>query len=175
MVQSIFSLVPASFSFVPLPFFIMFWQVRLFMQRDPTKIQESHLCLLIQNRPTLSFLLVTKRAKHVLSHRPSTERNAKWQWHNCLAFWEGICVQSIGHLPSLLRISSPPKPLCGSVWEYFRPQPAQTCHSKRDSDCICTCSWFKHRLCLILKKKKALLLHYSQRNLAFNLQFPSFQ
>lgn len=37
----------------------------------------------------------------------------------------------IGHLPSLLRISPPPKPLCSSVLEYVRFQFAQTCHSKR--------------------------------------------
>ena len=62
LVASVYLLpVLASFSFVPLPLFIMFWQVRLFMQRDPTKIQECHLCLLIQDRATLPFLLATSR------------------------------------------------------------------------------------------------------------------
>lgn len=140
------------------------------MQRDPTKIQECHLGLLIQDGATLPFLLATKQAKHTLCQHPSTERDDERRWHNCFACGEGICLQSIGHLPSLLRISSPPKPLCPSVLECFRLQPAQTCHSKRNRDCICTCSWFKHRLSLILLYiKKALLSYYSQRNLAFNL------
>lgn len=150
LVQSIFSLVPAS-SFVPFPFFIMFWQVRLFMQRDPTKIWECHLCLLIQDRATtLPFLLATKQAKHTLCQHPSTKRDDEWRGHNCFACREGICVRSIGHLPFLLGISSPPKPLCVSVLKCFGLQPAQTCHGERKSDCICTCNWFKRRLCLIL-------------------------
>ena len=111
LVASVYLLpVPASFSFVPLPLFIMFWQVRLFMQRDPTKIQECHLCLLIQDRATLPFLLATSRQNTNALTAPQLSPVTKWQRPNCFACREGIRVQPTGHLPSPLRINSPPKP-----------------------------------------------------------------
>lgn len=156
LVHSIFSLVPASSSFVPFPFFIMFWQVRLFMQRDPTKIRECHLCLLIRTeQPSLSFLQ-TKQAKHKVCQHPSLEWDDGWQGQNCFACREGMCVWSTGHWPSRLGISSPPKSPCVSVLKCFGLQPAQTCHRERDSDGISMCDWFKRKLCLILIYRKQL-------------------
>lgn len=90
------------------------------------------------------FLRATKQAKHLFSRCPSAEQSDKRRWYNCFACGQRIWTQSLGHLPSLL------KPLCCSVLKYFRLQPGQTGHSKRDTDCICTCSWFKHRLCSTL-------------------------
>lgn len=57
---------------------------------------------------------------------------------------------------------STPTP-CVSVLQYFRLQPAQTCHSKRDCDCICTYNWFKHGFVWSLNKDKFYYYIIAQR------------
>ena len=123
------------------------------MQSDPTKIQECHLCLLIQDRATLPFLLATKQAKHTLP--PPLEGADGGMTMAPLFCLQGGNLKAVSRSPAL---SAQDQPSTQTPVQFnlriLQTQPAQTCHSKRDSDCICTCYWFKHRLCLILKKKK---------------------